>query len=82
VDAARRALCRRDERPDSGRFAALAPVRGDAAAIGYLLFGEVTDAWTWIGAAIIVGASMYVAYREAHLARHGRRPAAPGVVAR
>jgi drug/metabolite transporter (DMT)-like permease len=44
-----------------------------AALVGYLLFGELTDAWTWIGAAIIVGASMYVAYREAHVARHGRK---------
>jgi drug/metabolite transporter (DMT)-like permease len=44
-----------------------------AALIGYLLFGELTDAWTWIGAAIIVGASMYVAYREAHVAKHGRK---------
>jgi len=43
-----------------------------AALTGYLLFGEVTDAWTWIGAAIILGASMYVAYREAHVAHHGR----------
>jgi drug/metabolite transporter (DMT)-like permease len=46
-----------------------------AAIIGYVLFGEVTDAWTWAGAAIILGASMYVAYREAHVARHGRSPA-------
>ena len=46
-----------------------------AALIGYLLFGETTDKWTWIGAAIIVAASMYVAYREAHLATHGRNPA-------
>jgi drug/metabolite transporter (DMT)-like permease len=43
-----------------------------AALVGFLLFGELTDAWTWVGAAIIVGASMYVAYREAHVARHGR----------
>jgi drug/metabolite transporter (DMT)-like permease len=51
-----------------------------AALVGYLLFGEVSDGWTWIGAAIIAGAAMYVAYREARLARHGRagepRPAA------
>jgi drug/metabolite transporter (DMT)-like permease len=48
-----------------------------AALIGYLLFGEITDAWTWAGAAIIIGASMYVAYREAHVARHGRDDPAP-----
>src|SRR5437763_1173402 len=43
-----------------------------AALIGYLLFGELTDIWTWIGAAIIVAASMYVAYREAQVSKHGR----------
>jgi drug/metabolite transporter (DMT)-like permease len=49
-----------------------------AALIGYLLFGELTDAWTWVGAAIIVAASMYVAYREAQVSKHGRnQPTAP-----
>ena len=45
-----------------------------AALIGYLLFGEISDLWTWVGAAIIAGAAIYVAYREAHLAAHGRAP--------
>ena len=43
-----------------------------AALIGYLLFGEVSDGWTWVGAAIIAGAAIYVAHREARLARIGR----------
>jgi drug/metabolite transporter (DMT)-like permease len=43
-----------------------------AALIGFLCFGEVTDLWTWVGAAIIAGSSVYVAYREARLARVGR----------
>ena len=43
-----------------------------AALIGYLLFGEVSDGWTWVGAAIIAGAAIYVAHREAKLARVGR----------
>jgi drug/metabolite transporter (DMT)-like permease len=43
-----------------------------AALIGYLLFGEVSDGWTWVGAAIIGGAAIYVAHREAKLARLGR----------
>ena len=42
------------------------------ALIGYLLFGEVSDGWTWVGAAIIAGAAIYVAHREAKLARVGR----------
>jgi drug/metabolite transporter (DMT)-like permease len=45
-----------------------------AALIGYMFFGEITDAWTWVGAAIILSASMYVAYREAHVSKHGRAP--------
>lgn len=31
---------------------------------GYLLYGQLPDAWTWIGAAVIVGAGLYVAHRE------------------
>jgi drug/metabolite transporter (DMT)-like permease len=41
--------------------------------IGFVWFGEVTDVWTWVGAAIIAGSSVYVAYREARLARLARR---------
>jgi drug/metabolite transporter (DMT)-like permease len=40
-----------------------------AALLAFLFFGEVTDRWTWIGAAVIAGASIYVAHREAQLAR-------------
>jgi drug/metabolite transporter (DMT)-like permease len=43
-----------------------------AALVGYLLFGEVSDGWTWAGAAIIAGAATSVAHREAKLAREGR----------
>jgi drug/metabolite transporter (DMT)-like permease len=43
-----------------------------AALIGFLWFGEVTDFWTWVGAAIIAVSSIYVAHREARLARLGR----------
>ncbi len=31
---------------------------------GYLLFGEVPTASTWIGGAIIIASSLYIAYRE------------------
>lgn len=44
-----------------------------AALIGFVWFGEVTDWWTWIGAAIIAGSAVYVAHREARLARLARR---------
>ena len=43
-----------------------------AALIGYLLFGEVPDQWTWLGAAIIAGSAIYVAHREAQLAHLGQ----------
>ncbi len=36
-----------------------------AAAIGYFVFAEVPDAWTWIGALVIAGAAIYIAHREA-----------------
>ncbi|MBI3512495.1 MAG: DMT family transporter [Proteobacteria bacterium] len=32
--------------------------------IGYYVFGNFPDAWTWLGAAIIVGCGVYIAYRE------------------
>jgi len=35
-----------------------------AVIVGYILFGDFPDMWTWIGAAIIVGAGLYVGYRE------------------
>ncbi len=39
------------------------------AAVGYLLFGELPDLWTWIGAAVIAAAAIYIAQREAKVAR-------------
>ena len=42
-----------------------------AALIGYFAFGEVLDAWGWIGAAVIVGSAVYIARREARLGRFG-----------
>ena len=43
-----------------------------AAAIGYLAFDEVPDAWTGVGAAVIIAASVYIARREAQVARSKR----------
>ena len=40
-----------------------------AALLGWLFFAETTDVWTWLGAAIICAASLYVAHREARLQR-------------
>ncbi len=46
------------------------------ALIAFVLFGEVPDIWTWVGAAIIAGAAIYIARRESRLAREraGIRP--------
>jgi drug/metabolite transporter (DMT)-like permease len=33
-------------------------------ALGYLVFGDVPDAWTLVGAAVIVGSGVYLVHRE------------------
>ncbi len=48
-----------------------------AAAIGYTLFGEVPDLWTWIGGAMIFGSATYIGIREARLKKEGRLPESP-----
>ena len=35
-----------------------------ATVLGYYAFGTFPDAWTWLGAAIIIGCGAYIAYRE------------------
>ena len=35
-----------------------------AVVLGFVLFGEVVDMWTWVGAAIIFSAGLYIARRE------------------
>ncbi|MDX1580691.1 MAG: DMT family transporter [Alphaproteobacteria bacterium] len=40
-----------------------------AALVGYLVFGEVLDIWTGVGALVIVGATFYIIRREAQLGR-------------
>ena len=45
------------------------------AVMAYMLYGEVADLWTWVGAAIIGGSAVYIAHREAMLAiREGTKP--------
>ena len=48
------------------------------AVIAWFAFGETPDIWTWVGAAVIVAATVYVAHRESRLARAPQtRPAPP-----
>ncbi|MBL8670326.1 MAG: DMT family transporter [Alphaproteobacteria bacterium] len=44
-----------------------------AGLIGYLAFAEVPDLWTWVGSALIVGSTLYIGLREAHLGRQRDR---------
>jgi drug/metabolite transporter (DMT)-like permease len=39
------------------------------ALLGYLVFGQATDIWTWAGAAVICGSTYYVSYRETRSGR-------------
>ncbi len=43
-----------------------------ATMLGYWLFGEVPDEYTWVGGVMIFASATYIAYREANL--RGRRP--------
>ena len=45
-----------------------------AALIGYLVFGEVVDSWTALGATIITFAALYIARRESRARRGEDRP--------
>lgn len=40
-----------------------------AAMVGFAVFGEFPDTWTWIGAAIIAASGIYIAYREGVIGR-------------
>ncbi|HSK39048.1 MAG TPA: DMT family transporter [Arenibaculum sp.] len=45
-----------------------------SALLGWFAFGEVLDVWTWAGAAVIAVSTLYIAHREAMLARRALRP--------
>jgi drug/metabolite transporter (DMT)-like permease len=69
-----------------GDMTAVAPIDYSrlvfAGIMGFLLFSELPDRYTLVGALIIVGSTLYIAYREAHLSRLHRaalagRPIAP-----
>lgn len=42
-----------------------------AALLGFLIFHELPDLWTWVGAGIIIGSGIYIGYRER--VRHRQR---------
>ena len=43
--------------------------------VGWLIWGEMPEIWTYVGAAIVIGSALYIAHREAQLARNRRRAA-------
>jgi len=46
-----------------------------AALIGWILFSELSDIWTWAGASIIFASTLYIARREMTLARQASQAA-------
>ncbi len=40
-----------------------------ASAIGFMIFGEIPEIWTWIGGSVIFASTTYIAFREARLRR-------------
>ena len=46
-----------------------------AVILGYAMFGDLPDAWTWVGAAIIVAAGVLLAWSESAAARRRVSPA-------
>ncbi len=45
-----------------------------AAVIGFLVFGQIPDLWTWIGGTVIFASATYISYREHQLARRAAAP--------
>ncbi len=43
-----------------------------ASLLGYVMFAEIPDLWSWIGGGVIFASATYIAFREAQLARRGR----------
>lgn len=44
-------------------------------AIGYWLFAEMIDVWTWVGATIVFSSAVYITHREAKLRKERARAA-------
>jgi drug/metabolite transporter (DMT)-like permease len=44
-------------------------------ALGFLMFGDVPDLWTLIGAAVVIASGLFVFARERSLGRSGEVPA-------
>jgi drug/metabolite transporter (DMT)-like permease len=60
----------------AGEMSAVAPFEylrlPFAVFVGWLIWGEMPVIWTYVGAAIVIGSALYIAQREAQLARERR----------
>lgn len=73
----------------AGEMSAVAPFEylrlPFAVFMGWLIWGQMPEIWTYVGAAIVIGSALYIAQREAALARERRlaalraTPSAPPV---
>jgi drug/metabolite transporter (DMT)-like permease len=63
----------------AGEMSAVAPFEylrlPFAVFMGWLIFGQMPEIWTYVGAAIVIASALYIAQREAQLAKERRRAA-------
>jgi drug/metabolite transporter (DMT)-like permease len=63
----------------AGEMSAVAPFEylrlPFAVFVGWLIWSEMPEIWTYVGAAIVIGSALYIAHREAQLGRERRRAA-------
>jgi drug/metabolite transporter (DMT)-like permease len=63
----------------AGEMSAVAPFEylrlPFAVFMGWLIWGQMPELWTYVGAAIVIASALYIAQREAALARERRRAA-------
>ena len=63
----------------AGEMSAVAPFEylrlPFAVFMGWLIFGQMPEIWTYVGAVIVIASALYIAQREAQLARERRRAA-------
>jgi drug/metabolite transporter (DMT)-like permease len=43
--------------------------------MGWLIWGQTPEVWTYVGAAIVIASALYIAQREAQVAKERRRAA-------
>src|SRR5205823_12397125 len=66
----------------AGEMSAVAPFEylrlPFAVFMGWLIWGQMPEIWTYVGAAIVIGSALYIAHREHQLARERRAAALAG----